>query len=541
MIALTLLGAFLRFFENTKNPVSLNIDEVAIGYNAFSILKTGKDEYGSFLPLSFKSVGDYKPPVLIYLTAPSVAIFGLNEFGVRFPTAAVGSLSIVVFYLFFRQLVEKKQALAATALLTISPWHIYYSRYASESLVATTLTVFGVYCLLKFIKGKWIWMFVSIIFLSLGMYAYHTERLFIPLLIPLILFLNKGKTKVPRKFIVFLLGSGVLLMPLLFSTFFGPDKIRAQTTLITNDVEFIRNVAVDPIQKIQGMHLQIINFFGNSNFLLFFYWIRKYLNYFQPSFLFYNGLNMTSEDTLGVGVIHLFELPWLVLGVITILKNNFKNKTLIFGWILLGLLPASLTQNEQHSLRALIILPMVLLISGIGAVSFVEITRQNLSKRLARVAYISFAVFVLWNITNEVLVYSVHFPNERGENFMEGTKQTVEYALAHKDEYKEIVFDPYRGIYGPYIVSIPHMYVLFYSQYDPFTYQTIVKHTGLDIYGFDKFTIRKIDWRYDRAQKGILFIGNPWTLPEQDLSEANILQKVYLTNGKLAFLIVTVK
>ena len=101
ILIFTLLGGVLRFYSFTNNPPGLNIDEVSVGYNAYSILKTGRDEHGQFLTLAFKSVGDYKPPMSIYLTIPSIALFGLNEFGVRFPAAFLSTISIPIYYLFF--------------------------------------------------------------------------------------------------------------------------------------------------------------------------------------------------------------------------------------------------------------------------------------------------------------------------------------------------------------------------------------------------------------------------------------------------------
>lgn len=85
LFLIVLLASLLRFYHFTSNPPGLNTDETAIGYNAYSILKTGKDEYSQKFPLAFRSFDDYKPPLYIYLTVPSVAIFGLNEFAVRFP------------------------------------------------------------------------------------------------------------------------------------------------------------------------------------------------------------------------------------------------------------------------------------------------------------------------------------------------------------------------------------------------------------------------------------------------------------------------
>ena len=83
-----------RVYYVTKVPPSLSWDEVAIGYNAYSILKTGRDEHGKFLPFdAFVSYGDYKPPLAIYATVPFVAIFGLGDLAVRLPPALFGTFT----------------------------------------------------------------------------------------------------------------------------------------------------------------------------------------------------------------------------------------------------------------------------------------------------------------------------------------------------------------------------------------------------------------------------------------------------------------
>src|SRR3989344_6701054 len=88
------LAAILRFWHVTQTPPALYWDEVSLGYNAYSILKTARDEHGKFLPLTnFGAFGDYKPPAYIYATVPSIAVFGLNEFAVRFPSALFGTLT----------------------------------------------------------------------------------------------------------------------------------------------------------------------------------------------------------------------------------------------------------------------------------------------------------------------------------------------------------------------------------------------------------------------------------------------------------------
>jgi len=82
LVLILVLAVFLRFYKIGQVPPSLNWDEVAMGYNAYSILKTGQDEWGRKFPLlGFESFGEYKLPVFVYATIPGVWLFGLNEVG----------------------------------------------------------------------------------------------------------------------------------------------------------------------------------------------------------------------------------------------------------------------------------------------------------------------------------------------------------------------------------------------------------------------------------------------------------------------------
>ena len=140
----------------------------------------------------------------------------------------------------------------ATLLLTISPWHIYYSRYVSDHLIAATFVIFAVVCFLKMIKkGSWYWSVLSAFFFILSMYTYYAERLFIPLfLISLfIIKINDLKTRY-KQIILFIATSFIVGFSLLYSIFFGPDIARAQMTWVGNDVEFVRNIAVKPLENV---------------------------------------------------------------------------------------------------------------------------------------------------------------------------------------------------------------------------------------------------------------------------------------------------
>src|SRR3989338_489602 len=122
LLLILVLAAWLRFYRLTDFPPGLYSDEASYGYNAYSILTTGRDEWGKFLPLTIQSFGDYKPPMTAYLTIPSIAIFGLNEFAVRFPSAVFGTLTVLLIYLLAQE-IHRDAALLAALLLAISPWH----------------------------------------------------------------------------------------------------------------------------------------------------------------------------------------------------------------------------------------------------------------------------------------------------------------------------------------------------------------------------------------------------------------------------------
>ncbi len=528
---ITLLGGFLRFYKFTQNPVSLNIDEVSFGYDAYSVLKTARDQYGNFLPLTFKSTGDYKNPVVIYSMIPSIAIFGLNEFGVRFPTALISTLAIPLFFFLFRKISRNESvALIATLFLAISPWDIYFSRYASDTLIASVFIGLGVFAFLKMLEGGKRWAFLSALSFTLSAYTYHSEKLFLPLFYLIIFWIYRKKLLLLKQSVViFVLTTAVLVSPLLYLTFFGPGMARADMVFITNDIEFTRNVLLND----SGVKFSAI-----ANIpLLFFFWARKYLAYFSPSFLFYSGLQMTTPGSYGLGVLYLFEVITLPFGIYSLIKGRIPQKGIISSWILLGLIPASLTNNEQHAGRTIFILPAVIILSAWGFLEFIKLIGR-ISIRYVKYSVIAtFLILVIWDLVHALLTFGVYFPQERDEDSMNGTKEAVEYILQNQDKYKEVVFDPNRGIVAPYIVNVPHIYILFYSKYDPHTYQTEVKRVGNNSYGFGKYTIRKINWPQDQNLHDTLFVGSPWSLNEKDVGSENILKKIYLENGSLALIV----
>jgi 4-amino-4-deoxy-L-arabinose transferase-like glycosyltransferase len=180
LVAITALSLFLNNYKRDIVPPCFNADEAAFSYNAYSILKTGKDEYGTFLPLRLKSFGDYKMPLYSYLSVPIIGLFGLNETSARGLNILLSILFPITIYLFSKQLFKRDDgALVSAFLISTSLGLNILGRHTHEAYLSTYLTILTAYLLLK-VKEKYslahiIGFLVSSLFL---LFSYHPGRIF---------------------------------------------------------------------------------------------------------------------------------------------------------------------------------------------------------------------------------------------------------------------------------------------------------------------------------------------------------------------------
>ncbi len=193
LILIVVLAAVLRFYQLDSNPPSLSWDEAAIGWNAKSMFHTRRDEYGTRLPLVFKSFGDYKAPLYIYLTAPVVGVLGLSPVSIRLVSVLAGITSVVVLYLLSKKLaLDDKTALISSLLLTVTPWSVMLSRGAFEQNLSLLFILLFIYCFVCTFK-KPIWLYASAFFLALSLYTYHSPKIFSPLFLLALIVIYKKK------------------------------------------------------------------------------------------------------------------------------------------------------------------------------------------------------------------------------------------------------------------------------------------------------------------------------------------------------------
>src|SRR3989304_5556309 len=189
LIVILVAASFLRLWRLDSIPPHLTPDEATLGYNAFSILKTGRDEYGALLPIIFKSFGDYKPGFYIYTAIPSVFILGLNEVSVRLPSALAGVVAVCLLYLIIKEIwKDTRLSLLGSFLLAVNPWHIYFSRGAWEINLSLTITLVGIYLFFKSLK-KNKYLIASVFFFALTFLTYQGAKLSTGIVVGLLLIL----------------------------------------------------------------------------------------------------------------------------------------------------------------------------------------------------------------------------------------------------------------------------------------------------------------------------------------------------------------
>lgn len=522
-ILVFLIALVVRFWNLTSYPVHLSMDEVAIGYNAYSILETGRDEHGQFLPLAFRSVGDYKPPVNVYLAVPSIALFGLTEFGVRFSTAFLGALTaFLVVFLVEKLGLSRKGALFSGLVVALSPWHIHFSRASFEAVTALFFLVLGLFLFLSWQKRN-TWQLLTLSGLSFGIsvWAYHAERFFAPLLVLflILLFRKKFDLKKPKvKKQAAIAGFAVLILaiPFIYLSFFTPAiRERAASTSILRDISLTQSLHNGNYETAAERILD------SDIYLIFRHWAGKYLNYFDLRFWGWKGLSFTPPGYPDMGLIYLINLPILLFGFYALIKS--KNETLkkvSLFWFLAGPLPASFTINEQHPLRALVWLPFFAIAIGAGFEFLIEKIR---GKRI----WLIYGALLIANFVYFFDIYTNQFPRFFSEFWQYGYKQISLYVCENYEKYDEILIGDTFGTVGPVNTGTPYLYLLFYCDWDRETYLNTGNHP-------EKLKYQR-PAKEDLKKENVLLIPSYWDYLDRLEEGGSIINSMEFLNGQPAF------
>ena len=353
------LAAFLRFFNLESTPPSLSHDEVAIGYNAWSILQTGKDEYGKMYPILFQSFDDFKLPGYIYATVLSEKLFGLTPFAVRFTSALLGTLTVVALYFLIKTLLKENIALVAAFLLAISPWHINFSRAAFESNGSVFFLVLGTLFLFLSLKKPSFLIYASFSFVA-SLYFYYTARVLIPFILLAFFLSYKKELLAIKKTVVLSIVVGFIALSPLLPHMFSSGLSRVNQVSI-----FEEKTVTLPYQSFQEEEKNslISKVFYNDKMAYMVKFVDNYLKNFNPDYYFSTG-------TGPMGLLYVWELPFLLSGVVFMFSLKQRWKWVILAWFFATPIVGGLTMGQPNALRTLPNCAIVPLFTALGLFSF---------------------------------------------------------------------------------------------------------------------------------------------------------------------------
>ncbi|MBI2443359.1 MAG: glycosyltransferase family 39 protein [Candidatus Levybacteria bacterium] len=514
LIITFLIGFLLRFYALGEIPNGMYQDETAIGYNAYSILQTGKDEYGEFLPVYFKSFGDYKLPVYIYSTVLSVAVFGLTNFAVRFPSALFGFLTLLVFFPFMKVVTKNTTyALLATILLAVTPWHLHYNRATFEISISLFLYITGSFLLSKGLRENKVYLFLlGTLLFGINIYTYNLTRILSPLLYIIILMLERKHAKRVSKSTLgatFFVGV-LLLLPLIVTIFTAGGAQSASGTLIWSSAP-VQAQLLEFRSYILYMPSLVQKLFFSLPLLTVWQFFVNAASYLSASFFFLTGSPHGNHGIGTVGQFYLFMLPFFFIGFFAALQRRLEGAVffLITGAAVVTV--ASLTRESPHATRSFLLIPSFLYFISVGfweSYHFVLRIRNSIARNGV---FVLGGFFIAFNILYYLVSYYVRFPVAYAPMWRSEDKKLAAFIKENERDYKKIIIDESTGFL--------YTSLLYYLRYPPQEFQRSVVRAPDDSEGFSKvrsfgkFVFKDVDWVKDMKQYDILIISTRKQLP----------------------------
>lgn len=458
LLLIVILAFFLRVYHLDRNPPSLNWDEVSHGYNAYCILKTGRDEWGAKLPLIFRAYGDYKLPLYIYITVPFVAALGLNELSVRLVSVLSGTGLVLVAYLLTKKIAKNEKISLFSAFLTaVSPWSLFLSRAAVEANLGAFLFALGIYFFVCWReKEEFSNLFFSSLFWGLSLHAYNSARILVPFCLLGVVYLVFKKKQV-KQGLLFGLVLLVFSLPVVWQLFNQSGKARYEWVSLID--QGIINQIIER-RNVSKLPMVLTNLIYNRPVFFATLFVRNYLANLSPKYLFFYGGSHYQFSLPSHELLYLVTAPFLLLGLVKCLKT--KNYKILVYWFFLSLVPSAVTKDAPHVLRTILILPSPMMISAVGLRQINSWLKEK-SKFKGNLVYWALISAVFFSFGRWWRDYQQIYPESYSWAWQYGYGQISSFVKENYGKY-DVIFITKR--YGE-----PHEFLLFYLKFDPRKYQ----------------------------------------------------------------------
>lgn len=433
LLCIVIVGLLLRLLFINSSPPSLYGDELTITLDAYSLLKTGYDQLGNLLPLTFP-MGAGRPAAYVYGSIPFVAIFGPTALGVRALSILSGIGILILLYFIGKKMFSKKVGLLAAAIGAVSPWDISLSRGGFEAHFALFLAVLGVYLFMK-AKEKPKFYILSALSFGLTFHTYPTYKISLLLFLPLLFWFLKTRDVLSRSkkyffsglIVLFILGSLSLTQTLTggSETRFSAINIFSQSKLkdsIEQKINFERQITEVP--------KSISKYFFNKPVEYTKVFIENYLQNFSIDFLILHGDRNPRHNMVTMGQVYLVEIILILMGLVAFWGRHKKTMLFYLLWILLAPIPSAII-DLPHALRSSFMLPPLIMLSALGLEKLLS-QKDNWLRSLVIFLFIVQFVFFI-----QKLFFLA--PREYSNFWSYSAKLASEIAEENKDKYTYVI------------------------------------------------------------------------------------------------------
>lgn len=372
------IAAFFRFYRLGDLPPGLYRDEAYNGLDALHLLK---GNHALYFPAN-----NGREPIYIYLVAGAIKFLGRTTLAVRFPAALIGTLTTLPLYALTRRLFGKPTALLTALLWAITVWPIHLSRVGFRAILLPFFVSLFLYFLVKALTSEaksnhyplsttHFFFLLSGIICGASVYTYLAARL-IPLF--LILFsaflwrqdiLGKNRWGI----LLFIGGSALSLVPLAL-------------LWVTGSAEFLTRTS-----QVSIFHPDINqgDFWGT-----FWRHLRNALGMF-----IWQGDDIVRHNPPNRPVFDIFMALPFICGIVLLLRQWHKTGPfLILSWCAVMIWGTILAEDTPHFLRAVGLLPIVLIIGSFSLSQMASWTKLPVALRSILIAFLLFGSSVMtWN------------------------------------------------------------------------------------------------------------------------------------------------
>lgn len=444
LIVILLIAAIVRFWQLGKNPVSLYWDEAAIVLDAYSISQTGKDMNNhSWLQPVLGSYGDFKAPVLIWLSSLAAHFFGVHPLTVRLPVALFSVLTVYLVYLLVKKMMffdpkltasYSKLPLLSAFIVSISPWSVHFARLGFESSLSVAFLLLTLLAFLEFLqRQKNIYLFLAAPLAALAVYTYYSLRLILPLLAVALLVIFYRQLK-HHLFKVILAGAAfiALLLPMILSPYYQRSQ---EYRLNNNNLIHHNQVIAESSRYLERYDSSLFSRLVYHRYLLL---GRDFLvnmsSHFDIDFLFLRGDANLRQHSGYFGEFLLVFLPFYGVGMYLLFKHFRSYSSKLLGTLLLlAPIPAAMVYEVPHASRAIyLFVPFAIIIAwGLHEC-------MNGAKRWILVGL---ALAILVNAGLFYADYFIEYPKRSSAAWLYSYNQVALYLREHYQDYGQIDID----------------------------------------------------------------------------------------------------